>query len=95
MSKNRPWGDANLEPVDRLNNRRVTLLETDVLKKIVDDQGLGTIYIGNAQCTTPTTQAKWQIQRIVTAAGITTIEWADGNGYYDNVWDDRAILTYR
>lgn len=39
-------------------------------------------------------EAKFKICRITTLNGESTTEWADGNFNYDNVWDDRATLTY-
>lgn len=94
MSKYRPTGDENLEPIERLHNRRVSIVEPDILKKIIDESVAGTTYVGFAQCGTPTSEAGWQISRITIAASITTVEWADGDGKFDNVWDDRASLEY-
>jgi len=39
----------------------------------------------------------WRISRIFEDSvndGDITILWADGDTYYDNVWDDRAELDY-
>lgn len=51
-------------------------------------------YYGRAESGSLTSAAVWQIKRIDTSAGL-VIDWADGNAYYNNVWDDRATLTYR
>ena len=52
-----------------------------------------TIYIGKAAPGTATSAALWQIHRHNTASGIVTT-WADSNGKYDNIWDNRASLVY-
>lgn len=52
-------------------------------------------YVGKATAGTATSTAIWQIQRLTsTAGGNLTIEYADGNILYDNVWDNRASLSY-
>lgn len=49
-------------------------------------------YIGDATPGTATSAATWRIKRMTNAD--TTIIWADGNSNFDNVWDNRASLTY-
>ena len=39
-------------------------------------------------------QPVWRIQRITETATTTLIEYADGNENMDNVWNDRASLSY-
>lgn len=63
-----------------------------------DEQVAGTTYVGVASPGTATNVARWKISRVVVVSGgppnTTTVTWADGNNLYDNVWDDRATLTY-
>lgn len=49
-------------------------------------------YIGNAPIGSATSAAVWQIKRLETP-GLTKL-WADGNDNFDNVWDNRASLSY-
>jgi len=56
-----------------------------------DDTGTLT-YVGNAVTGTATSAAAWKIKEITNASG--DIVWADGDGLYNNVWDNRASLTY-
>lgn len=56
-----------------------------------DDTGTYT-YIGEAAPGSATSAAVWRIQRITNADS--TIEWADGDGDFNNVWDNRASLSY-
>lgn len=60
----------------------------------LDEAVSGTTYIGKAPHGAATSSASWQIKRIVESAGVTTITWADGNSAFDNIWDNRASLSY-
>lgn len=52
-------------------------------------------YYGKAVVGTAKGSALWQIQRHTsTAEGNLSIEWADGEAEYDNIWDNRASLSY-
>jgi hypothetical protein len=52
-------------------------------------------YIGKAEVGAAPDAATWKIMRLTsTTEGDLTIEYADGDAGYDNVWDDRASLTY-
>lgn len=42
----------------------------------------------------PTSAAKWAIRKQTKVGTVWTTSWADGNQNKDNVWDDRASLTY-
>lgn len=60
----------------------------------VDDAGSLITYVGKAEIASATSSAVWQIQKIDETGGDLVITWADGNASFDNVWDDRASLTY-
>jgi hypothetical protein len=60
----------------------------------LDDVGSGTTYVGEALPSTVTSAALWRIKRIVETGPDIVILWADGNENFDNVWDDRAGLSY-
>jgi hypothetical protein len=51
------------------------------------------LYVGQAKPGTLTSQALWRISKVDTSSG-TVITFADGDDLYNNVWDDRATLTY-
>lgn len=63
-------------------------------KKMVDQPDAVTTYIGSANPGTTLAAASWQIKRITVTGTITAIEFADGNLNFDNVWNNRASLTY-
>lgn len=50
-------------------------------------------YVGYAPSGSLDSQAVWQIMRIDALSG-DKVEYADGNTLFDNVWDNRASLTY-
>lgn len=41
-----------------------------------------------------TSSAIWRIMRMVESSGVYTFAFADGNTNFDNVWDNRTILSY-
>jgi len=52
-------------------------------------------YVGKAEPGSAKSAALWRIQKLVyTGSDVTDIQYADGNLNYDNVWDDRAGLSY-
>lgn len=64
------------------------------LKLIVDSSTSGTVYVGQAAIGTATSAAAWQIMKIVTSSGVTTITWAGGDQLFDKIWDNRSSLSY-
>jgi hypothetical protein len=51
-------------------------------------------YVGHATVGASTAAAVWQIKRITDTGVGFTIEWANGDSKFDNVWDDRGGLSY-
>ena len=60
----------------------------------LDDVGSGTTYIGDALPNTATSASTWRIKKMVETGADLEILWADGDANFDNVWDDRAGLSY-
>ena len=64
----------------------------------LDDTVSGTIlYFAEAVAGTLNADARWQIQRITfptPGEDDSVVEWADGDLKFDNIWDDRAALSY-
>lgn len=59
----------------------------------VDQASATIIYIGRASPSASTSDAVWRISRVDTSVDLEVL-FADGNGNYDNVWNDRASLSY-
>lgn len=52
-------------------------------------------YVGKAPVGSSTSTACWQIFRLTNSATASIIiEWADGDDLFNNVWNDRATLSY-
>lgn len=69
--------------------------ESTVGKETKIDEASGNLtYLGIAMINSSASDAVWQIRRIQKVGSVTTIEWADGNDNFDNIWDDRASLSY-
>ena len=59
----------------------------------IDDSNDPTTYIGKAPIGSATSSAVWQVAKLDTTSGLVKT-WADSNASFDNVWDNRASLTY-
>lgn len=51
-------------------------------------------YVGKALPGTSSASATWQIKRITLSGADITEEYADGDDSFDNIWDNRASLSY-
>jgi hypothetical protein len=60
----------------------------------IDDATSTVTYIGKAEIATAAGTAAWQIQRITTSGTESIIEWADGDSDFNNIWSNRASLSY-
>ena len=61
---------------------------------VMEDTGAGVLYVGLAPAGSSLSAPVWKIKQILTSGLVLRILWADGNGQYDNIWDNRAALTY-
>lgn len=61
---------------------------------IVDEVSKSLMYVGKAKIGSLQDSSVWQIQKITVTGSITLIQYADGDGNFDNVWNDRASLSY-
>lgn len=60
----------------------------------IDEVTADLMYIGESAISVAESAAVWRIRKIETIGTVTKITWADGNEEFDNVWTDRATLTY-
>lgn len=68
--------------------------ESSTVAERIDAASATVTYIGEAVAGTLGSAASWRIQRITVSGDVTSVEWADGNANADNVWDNRASLSY-
>lgn len=61
--------------------------------KRVDDL-TSTMYIGLAPTSSGEGASVWQIKRITFSGTLILEHWADGDALFNNVWTNRASLTY-
>ena len=60
----------------------------------LDEPGGGITYVGDSVPGTAASEGAWRIKRLTETATLLTIQYADGDQDFDNVWDNRASLTY-
>jgi hypothetical protein len=51
-------------------------------------------YIGQAPIGSLPSQAVWRIKKVTDTAGNLDVQYVDGAGDWDSVWDNRASYTY-
>lgn len=66
----------------------------DNLAMRVDEPDANTTYQGWAEPGSVNGGAVWRIRKVAKSGTVTTITWADGNVNFDNIWDNRASLSY-
>jgi hypothetical protein len=85
--------DARVDALElalaELNMEYATRLDNDASPPTVS-------YFGTAETGSAEGSAVWRIKKIVYGAvdGDVTVTWADGNANFDNVWTNRAALSY-
>lgn len=63
-------------------------------KTLIDEASTTVTYIGEANPGTATSAAEWRVKRLTEVSNDVQVEWADGNDSFDNIWDNRAALSY-
>lgn len=64
------------------------------MKTLVDEASATVTYVGEAAVGSSLSTALWRIKRLTQSGTVLLIEWADGNSNFDNIWDNRASLSY-
>jgi hypothetical protein len=75
-------------------NVRQEQIRDNTLAIRLDDVGGGVQYIGEADPGTTTSSALWRIKRLTEVGSELEILWADGDTFFDNIWDSRLGLSY-
>ena len=78
---------------------RITAISNGVTEAMpykleLDEVSASVTYVGLADPGTATADPNWLIKKIITTGADVEIVYADGDANFDNVWDDRASLTY-
>ncbi len=69
-------------------------VETTKYTTQIDEASSTITYIGKATIGSATSSAVWQIQKISVSGNVTSFEFADGDDNFDNIFDNRASLSY-
>lgn len=62
--------------------------------RVDDTTTASTVYVGKAVIGTAASAASWRIYKYDSATIAAIKYWADGDAAFDNIWDNRASLTY-
>lgn len=81
-------GSFALRYYDGVSYNRTSAMAT----RLDDTTTANVTYVGKAATGTATSAAAWQMSKIDETTGM-VITWADGNGLFDNVWDNRATTV--
>lgn len=93
------WG---VDPDDSTENRvavdgdgdiRAKTMDVPYATRLDDTTTANTVYMGKAPIGSSDSGSVWQIKKVDTTSGA-DVTWADGNNNFDNVWDNRASLSY-
>jgi hypothetical protein len=79
---------------DVSTGRRLKYTQSVPLTAIIDEVDADTTYIGLTKPGTAESSALWRIMKIVVVGTVTSIKMADGDDLFNNIWDNRASLTY-
>ena len=60
----------------------------------IDEVSSSLTYIGEAAVGADESKPVWRIQRITVTGSVTSIQYANGSTAWNNVWTDRASLSY-
>ena len=89
-----PEGDVVYLSVGLDGSLRATVGFATFAKRY-DQADSTTAYLGDAAVASAEGSAVWRIQKLVFGVdGDVTITWADGDTSFDNIWTNRASLTY-
>ena len=73
----------------------MTKLATPIRRQVkFDGEDPSVSYIGETNFGTATSSPTWRIFRLVYSSKSFTLQYADGDDEFNNVWDDRLTLSY-
>jgi hypothetical protein len=88
------YGDITAQSAGTKRGLHTVNLGSAGLAISIDEPSSSVTYIGQAVMGTATSAASWQIKKITVSGTVTSITWADANDSFDNIWDNRASLSY-
>jgi len=79
---------------DVSTGRRLKYVQEVPTMTVIDEASATTTYIGQSSPGTATSASLWRIRRITSSGTVTTISFAGGEDKFNQVWDNRASLSY-
>jgi len=76
------------------STQNVAITSTPQYSLIYDEVSSSTAYLGKATVGASQGSGVWAIQKLAFVGNSVTVTWADGNSSFDNVWTNRASLSY-
>jgi hypothetical protein len=86
-----------LKKIGTGQTKDIDLLHAEELTKFtvkIDEPDSDTAYYGFAEPGTLTSDDKWRILKKTVSGNVTSYLWCDSDLKFDNIWDNRASLTY-
>jgi hypothetical protein len=68
--------------------------ETTALFTAIDEVNKNLSYFGFAAIGSSQSAAVWKISRLQKTGTVTLLQYADGDELFDNIWNNRASLSY-
>ena len=81
------------DPVTHSLSVAATVSSSNAAVRLDDITTANVTYVGKAAIASDPANAVWQIFKMDETTGL-VITWADGNDNFDNVWNNRASLSY-
>jgi len=88
-----PLANQSFEEIFGKTFLDISTVSTPLASRI-DEVSSSITYVGKAPIGSLSSESVWQIQRLTVSGSLTIIEFADGDGRSNNVWDNRASLSY-
>ena len=79
---------------DRSDGRKFKKVQLVPQKIYIDEVSDTETYIGWTKSGLTTSEAYWRIAKVSTTGTVTSIEYADGDDLFNNIWDNRVSLSY-
>lgn len=91
---NAPLNDFKVYARDTGTNGMLQYVEEAKYTSYTDDASATVSYYGWASPGIATSTAAWRIMKKTVAGTVTSYTWADGDLNFDNIWNNRASLSY-
>lgn len=86
--------DVNVTDITLSANNDSMETRSLAMKTLVDEASSTVTYVGEAAVGSSLSTALWRIKRLTQSGTVLLIEWADGDSNFNNIWDNRASLSY-